>query len=120
MNRRIQRTGKYFVYILQCSNATYYTGYTNNLENRIKEHNSANGAKYLRGKLPVKLVYAKEYRYYKNAVHRERNIKKMTRKQKEELIRTYNENNNHNQKASDAPTDLSPLQSPDRKMRGQI
>lgn len=84
------------MYILQCSNGTYYTGYTNNLENRIKEHNSGNGAKYLRGKLPVKLVYAKEYRYYKNAVHRERNIKKMTRKQKEELTRIYNENNNPN------------------------
>ena len=92
VNRIIQRTGKYFVYILQCSNGTYYTGYTNNLENRIKEHNNGNGAKYLRGKLPVKLVYAKEYRYYKNALHRERNIKKMTRKQKEELIRIYNEN----------------------------
>ena len=85
------------MYILQCSNGTYYTGYTNNLQNRIKEHNSGNGAKYLRGKLPVKLVYAKEYRYYKNAVRRERNIKKMTRKQKERLVRTYNENNNHNQ-----------------------
>ena len=98
MNRRIQRTGKYFVYILQCSNGTYYTGYTNNLENRIKEHNSGNGAKYLRGKLPVKLVYSKEYRYYKNALNRERNIKKMTRKEKERLIKVYEKDNrcNHN------------------------
>jgi putative endonuclease len=98
VNRRIQRTGKYFVYILQCSNGTYYTGYTNNLENRIKEHNSGNGAKYLRGKLPVKLVYAKEYRYYKNALNRERNIKKMTRKEKERLIKVYEKDNrcNHN------------------------
>ena len=108
------------MYILQCSNGTYYTGYTNNLENRIKEHNNGNGAKYLRGKLPVKLVYAKEYRYYKNAVHRERNIKKMTRKQKEELVRIYNENNNHHQKASDAPTDLPPRLPVGRQERGQI
>jgi len=93
VNRRIQRTGKYFVYILQCSNGTYYTGYTNNLENRIKEHNNGNGAKYLRGKLPVKLVYAKEYHYYENALRRERNLKKLTRKQKEKLIRIYETNN---------------------------
>ena len=89
MNRRIQRAGKYFVYILQCSNGTYYTGYTNNLQNRIKEHNSGNGAKYLRGKLPVKLVYAKEYRYYKNALRAERRVKKLTRAQKLKLIRIY-------------------------------
>jgi putative endonuclease len=89
VNRRIQRAGKYFVYILQCSNGTYYTGYTNNLQNRIKEHNSGNGAKYLRGKLPVKLVYAKEYRYYKNALRAERRVKKLTRAQKLKLIRIY-------------------------------
>ena len=92
MNKQIQRTGSHFVYILKCSNGTYYTGYTKNLEYRIKEHNNKHGAKYLKGRLPVKLVYAKEYRYYKNALNRERNIKKMTRKQKEELIWVYNEN----------------------------
>jgi putative endonuclease len=108
MPKKLARKSKYLVYIVQCRDGTYYTGYTNNLENRIKEHNSGHGAKYLRGKLPVKLVYAKEYRYYKNAVHCERIIKKMTRKQKEELVRVYNENNNHNQKASGAPTDLPP------------
>jgi len=81
------------VYILQCSNGTYYTGYTNNLENRFKEHNSGSGAKYLRGRLPVKLVYAKEYRYYKNVLRRERDIEKMARKQKERLIANYQDNN---------------------------
>jgi len=93
VSKQIQRTGSHFVYILQCSNGTYYTGYTKNIENRIKEHNNKHGVKYLKGRLPVKLVYVKEYRYYKNALNRERNIKKMTRKQKEELIRVYNENN---------------------------
>lgn len=120
MPQNILRKSKYWVYIVQCKDGTYYTGYTNDLKNRIALHNSGNGAKYLRGKLPVKLVYAKEYRYYKNAVHRERNIKKMTLKQKEELVRIYNENNNHNQKASDAPTDLSPRLPVGRQERGQI
>ncbi|GAH98140.1 unnamed protein product, partial [marine sediment metagenome] len=59
-------------------------------------HNKGNGAKYLKRKLPVKLVYAKEYRYYKNALRAERKIKKFTRKQKERLIRTYETNNQCN------------------------
>ncbi|MHC4573963.1 MAG: GIY-YIG nuclease family protein [Planctomycetota bacterium] len=105
-SKKLPRKSKYWVYIAQCRDGTYYTGYTKDLESRIALHNSGNGAKYLRGKLPVKLVYAKQYRYYKNALRREKNIKKMTRKQKEKLIRIHNENNDHNQKASAAPTDL--------------
>ena len=94
MKKQIKRDSKFFVYILKCNDDTYYTGYTNNLESRIKLHNKGNGAKYLRGKLPVKLVYAKEYRYYKNAMHAERNLKKLTRKKKEELINIYGSNRN--------------------------
>jgi putative endonuclease len=107
--RMLSRKSKYWVYIVQCRDGTYYTGYTNDLEKRIDLHNSGNGAKYLRSRIPVKLVYAKEYHYYKNALRRERNIKKMTREQKERLIRIYNENNNQNQKDMDAPTDLPPI-----------
>ena len=52
--------------MLECGDGTYYTGYTSDLEKRLKEHNDGKrGAKYLRGKIPVKLVYAKEYKYYK-------------------------------------------------------
>ncbi|MBI5049841.1 MAG: GIY-YIG nuclease family protein [Nitrospirae bacterium] len=83
----------FFVYIVKCANGTYYTGYTNNLENRIKLHNKGDGAKYLKGKLPVQLVYAKEYKYYKNALHAERNLKKLTRKEKEVLISNYERTN---------------------------
>ena len=86
------REGKFFVYIVQCSDETFYTGYTKNVEERVALHNSGNGAKYLRGKLPVKLVYAKEYHYYKNALSAEIRIKKLTRAQKLNLIRIYAEN----------------------------
>ncbi|MFA4991247.1 MAG: GIY-YIG nuclease family protein [Candidatus Omnitrophota bacterium] len=91
MKKKIKREGKFYVYILECKDGTYYTGYTNDLERRIDEHNNnrSRGAKYLRGKLPVKLVYAKEYRYYKRAVRREREIKTFTRAEKENLIRIY-------------------------------
>lgn len=85
----MKRTGKFYVYIVECRMGTYYAGSTNNIENRIKLHNSGRGAKYLRGKLPVKLVYKREYKYYKNALHAERDLKKLTRAQKEELVRIY-------------------------------
>lgn len=90
MKNRFSRYGKYYVYIVECRDGTYYTGYTNNLERRIREHNNtARGAKYLRGKLPVELVYTRRYKYYKRALNAERKIKKMTRKQKEELMLIY-------------------------------
>lgn len=89
MNKKIKREGIFHVYIVQCANGHYYTGYTNDLEARIKIHNSGRGAKSLRGKLPVTLVYSKEYKYYKNALHAERNLKKSTRREKEELIKIY-------------------------------
>lgn len=94
MRKKIKRKDIFYVYIVKCKNGTYYTGYTNNLENRIKLHNKGDGAKYLKGKVPVKLVYAKEYKYYKNALHGERNLKKLTRKEKEQLIKNY-ENGPH-------------------------
>jgi len=89
----INREGIFFVYIVQCNNGAYYIGYTKNLEERLSLHNNGKGAKYLKGKLPVKLVYAKEYHYYKNALKAERRLKKLTRKQKFNLIKIYAENN---------------------------
>ena len=86
---KIKRKDRFYVYIVKCANGTFYTGYTNDLESRVKLHNKGNGAKYLKGKLPVKLVYAKEYKYYKNALHAERNIKKLRRWQKQDLIKVY-------------------------------
>jgi len=82
----LKRHDKYYVYIVQCKNGTFYTGYTHNLKKRIERHNKGHGAKYLNGKLPVKLVYFREYRYYKNALKGEREIKKLMRKEKKELI----------------------------------
>jgi putative endonuclease len=86
---KVKRKDIFYVYIVRCADGTYYTGYTNNLEKRIKLHNNRNGARYLKSKLPVRLVYAKEYRYYKNVLHAERNLKKRTRKEKEEIIKNY-------------------------------
>ncbi|HHW29570.1 MAG TPA: GIY-YIG nuclease family protein [Syntrophomonadaceae bacterium] len=76
----------YYVYILRCGDGTLYTGWTNDLENRLKAHKEGRGAKYTRGRGPLQLVYTEEFENKSEAVKREYYIKKMSRKQKETLI----------------------------------
>lgn len=75
-----------YTYILRCSDGTYYCGWTNNLDKRIKTHNMGQGAKYTRSRLPVELVYFEEHDTKSLAMKREARIKKMKRTQKERLI----------------------------------
>ena len=89
MRKSQPRHGRYFVYLVQCVDGTYYSGSTNNLDARIRLHNAGNGAKYLRGRGPVRLVYAKAYGYYKNALRAESYLKRQTRTYKDELIKAH-------------------------------
>jgi putative endonuclease len=75
-----------YTYILKCKDGTYYTGWTNNLEKRIKDHNDGNGAKYTKPRRPVILVYHEVFATKEEAMRREYAIKRMTRKEKEQLI----------------------------------
>ncbi len=77
---------KAYVYILECSDATYYTGYTTNVKNRLKTHNLSKGAKYTRARRPCKLVYIKECDSKSSAMKLEYRIKQMSRKEKGDLI----------------------------------
>lgn len=86
-----------YVYILKCSDNTLYTGWTNNIEKRIKVHNDGKGAKYTRARLPVELVYFEEFDDKREAMKREYAIKKLTRQKKENLVsgmRRHLEKNN--------------------------
>ncbi len=77
----------HFVYILKCADETLYVGATNNLEKRLHEHNNLkSGAHYTKIRRPVSLSYFEEYNTLKEARSREAEIKKMTRKNKIELI----------------------------------
>ena len=76
-----------FVYILKCADNSLYTGWTNNLEKRMEKHNSGNGAKYTRGRLPVELVYFESFETREEAMTREIRIKRMGRSQKIELTK---------------------------------
>ncbi|KXK26846.1 MAG: GIY-YIG nuclease superfamily protein [candidate division WS6 bacterium OLB20] len=75
------------VYILLCADGTLYTGCTNDLQKRIEVHSDGRGAKYLRSRLPVKLVYSEECADRSSALVREAAIKKLSRQQKLELVR---------------------------------
>jgi len=75
-----------YVYILQCSDGTYYTGYAVDLEKRLQQHQSGTACKYTRGRRPVVLVYREELASKGQAMSREIQIKKMPRSQKERLI----------------------------------
>ena len=79
-----------YVYILSCSDNTLYTGWTNDLERRINVHSSGKGAKYTRGRLPVKLVYFEKFNVKKLALKREYAIKRLSREEKLKLIKDWN------------------------------
>ncbi len=77
----------YFVYILECSDKSLYTGITTNIEKRLEEHNnSPKGAKYTKARRPVKLVYSEASEDRSSASKREYAIKKLTRVKKLKLI----------------------------------
>ncbi len=75
-----------YCYIVECSDGTFYTGWTTDPQRRVAVHNKGRGAKYTKMRLPVKLVYMEEQPDRNAAMKRERAIKRMTRSQKKKLI----------------------------------
>lgn len=78
-----------YVYIVECSDGTFYTGWTNNLEKRIEMHSNGIGAKYTKGRGPVKLAYHEIFEDKRDAMRREYEIKRLTRREKSLLIKEY-------------------------------
>jgi putative endonuclease len=79
-------SGVYSCYIVRCSDGTYYCGISNDVTRRILVHNSGRGSKYVRGRLPVVLVYVERCGNKSDALRREYEIKRMSRLQKGVLI----------------------------------
>ena len=77
---------KNFTYIVECSDHTLYTGWTNDLEKRIEAHNTGKGAKYTKTRRPVRLVYFETFATEEEAMSREYHIKRMSRQEKIKLI----------------------------------
>ncbi len=85
----------YYVYILETitknNKKRFYTGYTNNLQRRLEEHKKGTGAKFCRGKKSIRLKYFETFLKRSTAMKRELEIKTYSRKEKIQLIRTFNE-----------------------------
>ncbi|MFH1715370.1 MAG: GIY-YIG nuclease family protein [Elusimicrobiota bacterium] len=88
MNQKKSKIAKsrYYVYIVECSDNTLYTGYTKDLDKRIDSHNTGKGAKYTSGRAPVKLRWFRIYNTLSKALREEYRIKKLSRIEKMKLL----------------------------------
>jgi predicted GIY-YIG superfamily endonuclease len=78
---------KAWMYILECTDGSYYTGSTKNLDLRLSQHQNGEGANYTRKRLPVKLIYFEEFNRIDEAFYREKQVQGWSRKKKEALIK---------------------------------
>lgn len=91
-----------YTYLLECADHTLYCGWTNDLEKRVKAHNSGAGAKYTKPRRPVVLVYYEEFQTKEEAMRRERAIKQLTRQEKLLLIAEKSETNRQEERIEHA------------------
>ena len=75
-----------YTYIVKCSDGSLYTGWTTDLDRRIRAHNDGTGAKYTKSRRPVKLVYYETFETKEEAMRREYAIKQLTREEKLALL----------------------------------
>ncbi len=85
-NKDKELNNLHYIYVVECSDGSFYTGYTTDVKRRLEEHNAGEGAKYTRGRLPVKLRYQESFKSRSLAQKREYQIKQLPRFKKEELI----------------------------------
>ena len=84
-----------YVYLLRCADGSLYCGWTTDLEARVKTHNRGRGAKFTRSRLPAELVWSETYEDRHEALSREWHIKRMSRAEKEKMIRETEGGNRH-------------------------
>jgi len=77
---------KWFVYILECEDKSFYTGITNDVQRRFNEHKSGKGGKYTNSHKPIKIIFTEEIDNKSEALKREYQIKSLSRENKKKLI----------------------------------
>ena len=86
-----ENDSKAYMYVVECSDGTLYTGYTTDVGRRLKTHNSGKGAKYTRARLPVKLIYSEAFDSKSEAMSAEALFKKKSREKKLAYIKEHTE-----------------------------
>ena len=76
----------HYVYVIECADGSFYTGYTTDVDRRVAEHDAGEGAKYTRGRTPVTLRHVESFESRSAAMSREHVIKSLSRREKERLI----------------------------------
>lgn len=82
----MDNSNAWFLYIIRCKGGVLYTGITIDVQRRFKQHESGKGAKFLRGKAPLELVYQKKIGNQSEALKMEVHVKKLSKQKKEEMI----------------------------------
>lgn len=80
---------KYYFYVLECADGSFYGGFTTNVQRRVATHNAGKGAKYTRSHRPVRLLYNMDFDTKSAALHAEAQFKKLTRLQKEKFLSAH-------------------------------
>lgn len=83
----MDKANEHLFYVLECNDGSYYAGYTNDLEKRIRVHNEGKGAKYTRAKLPVRCIYKESFETKREAMQAEYQFKQLTRSAKERYMK---------------------------------
>ena len=85
--KRSKKAVAWLLYILKCSDNTFYTGITNDLSRRLTQHNNGTASRYTRSRFPVKLIYHEKCRGRSQALKKEYAVKQFSRKEKESYVR---------------------------------
>ena len=85
---------EHYFYVLCCKDGSFYAGYTNDLKRRVRLHNEGKGAKYTRGRGPVRLIFSRKYLSKSEALKMEYAFKQWPRQKKEEFLKRESEGNN--------------------------
>jgi len=93
MSDHHRASSEWFVYTVQCSDGSLYTGVTTDVQKRVEAHNGTGGAKYTRTRRPVTLAYQEPCQSKSQALKREYEIKRMSRAKKLEMISTLKNKN---------------------------
>ena len=93
-------TVSYYVYVLLCEDGSYYTGYAKDIDSRLKQHMTGVGARYTKLHRPKRIVYAEEFDTIREAMKREREIKRLSHDEKEKLLKRVHRKKGKSNRAS--------------------
>ncbi|KXH86842.1 GIY-YIG nuclease family protein [Sporosarcina sp. HYO08] len=82
----MEKNAEHVFYVLECNDGSFYAGYTNNLEKRVRVHNEGKGARYTRAKLPVRCIYKEQFETKREAMQAEYRFKQLSRALKEQYV----------------------------------